>query len=415
MDRWKWNPHGLVVRLLICAVCIAIASRAGATPPVPVGRTIQVVREAEPLSFGTATTSEGAVVAWVARDPDGITALKAAWISWNASVAGEVMTLAKEVGDLSPQLIARNDGSVWIIYADGKPTPPGWPHGAFCRACSIQALIISAAGPVGDAPVTLAVPDGSILYQFQAGARPDGGLLLWWWRQDNGQVSSLNHESTRAFDSQGIPLAGGSEFLGGGSGKLVAAAEGGALRVAVSELSEQGIPYMQVFGALFDNNGAFLRGVELTPPVFYSIEEVDVIPAAAGGYWLTWRKGGEKLRARRVAAGGRPSRVLVAGPDPTAAPLAPTPADGFVVCWATYNSVFIRLHGADARPRGGPILIARGAIGGLSLQPQLQLAVNAAGLGVVAWWGQLARDGSQALFLTQFTASSQSTQGRTSK
>ena len=169
---------------------------------------------------------------------------------------------------------------------------------------------------------------------------------------------------------------------------------------------------MQVVGAHFDNNGAFLRSVELTPPINSIIDEVDVIPSAAGGYWLTWRVDGEKLQARRVTAGGRPSRVLVAGSDPTAAPLAPTPDDGFVVCWATYTRVFVRLHGADARPRGGPILIARGAIGALPLQPRLQLAVNAAGLGVVAWWSQWARDGSQALFLTQFTASSQSTQGR---
>src|ERR1700712_4466479 len=95
VNRWKWNPHGLVVRFLICAVCTAIASRAGATPPVPVGRTIELVREAEPLVSGIATTSEGSVVAWVARDPDGITALKATWIPWNASVAGEVMTLSK--------------------------------------------------------------------------------------------------------------------------------------------------------------------------------------------------------------------------------------------------------------------------------------------------------------------------------
>lgn len=183
MNRWKWNPHGLVVRLLICSVCTAIASGAGATPPV--GRTIRLVREAEPLSFGTATTSEGAVVAWVARDPDGITALKAAWTPWNASVAGEVMTLAKDVGDLPPQLIARDDGSVWILYADRNPTLPGPPDLTYCIACSIQARIISAAGPVGEAPVTLAVPDG-VLYQFHAGARPDGGLLLWWWHQDNG-------------------------------------------------------------------------------------------------------------------------------------------------------------------------------------------------------------------------------------
>jgi hypothetical protein len=369
-----------------------------------VGRTIELVREAEPLSFGAATTSEGAVVAWVARDPDGITALKATWIPWNASVAGEVMTLAKEVGDLPPQLIARNDGSVWIIYADGKPTPPGWPHGTFCRACSIQARIISAAGPVGDAPVTLAVPHG-FLYQFHAGARPDGGLLLWWWNQDN---SSLNHESTHAFNSQGIPLAGGSEFEGGGPARFVAAAEGGALRVSVSELSEQGIPYEQLFGESFNNNGTFLRGVELTPRSIDLSEGVDVIPAAAGGYWLTWRGGGEqKLGARRVTAGGHLGRVRDAGSDPTAGPLAPTPDGGFVVCWATYNSVLVRLHGADARPRGGPILIARGAIGG-----EPHLAVNAAGLGVVAWWSQVARDRSQALFLTQFTASSQSTQGR---
>jgi hypothetical protein len=409
VNRWKWNPYGLVVRLLICAVCTAIASRAGATPPV--GRTIELVREAYPLSFGTATTSEGAVVAWVAQDPDGVTALKTAWIPWNASVAGEVITLAKDVGGLPPQLIARDDGSVWILYADRKPALPGPSYPTSCDACSIQARIISAAGPVGDAPVTLAVPDG-ILYQFHAGARPDGGLLLWWWHQDNGQGSSLNHESTRAFDSQGIPLARGNELLAGGSAKFVTAAEGGALRVSVSELSEQGSPYMQVYGAHFDNNGAFFRSVELTPPISSIIEGVDLIPAAAGGYWMTWHVGGEKPRARRVAAGGRPGRVFVVGSDPTTAPLAPTPDDGFVVCWATYSRgrLFVRLHGADARPRGGPILIARGAIGSF---PRLQLAVNAAGLGVVAWWSrQFARDGRQALFLTQFTASSQSTQDR---
>jgi hypothetical protein len=166
-----------------------------------------------------------------------------------------------------------------------------------------------------------------------------------------------------------------------------------------------------VFGAHFDNNGAFFRGVTLTPPIYSLIKEVDLIPAAAGGYWMTWHVGAEKeVHARRVAAGGgRPSRARVAGSDPTAGPLAPTPDNGFVVCWATHSSVYVRLHGADARPRGGPILIARGAIGA---SPRLQIAVNAAGLGVVAWWSQGARDGSQALFLTQFTASSQSTQGR---
>jgi len=147
------------------------------------------------------------------------------------------------------------------------------------------------------------------------------------------------------------------------------------------------LPYMQVFGALFNNNGAFLREVELSPPVFYSIEEVDVVPPRR---WVlvTWRKDGEKLRARRVAAGGPPSRVLVAGQTQPQHPWRPRRTTDSLVCWATYNSVLVRLHGADAQPRGGPILIARGAIGGLSLQPRLQLAVNAAGLGVVAWWSQ---------------------------
>jgi hypothetical protein len=127
MNRWKWNPHGLVVRLLICAVCTAIASRAGATPPV--GRTIKLVREAAPLSFGTATTSEASVVAWVARDPDGITALKTVWIPWNASVAGEVMTLAKDVSDLPPQLIGRR-GLVESGGARRQPSPlPDPIHG----------------------------------------------------------------------------------------------------------------------------------------------------------------------------------------------------------------------------------------------------------------------------------------------
>src|SRR5215218_3167578 len=190
VNRWKWDPHGLVVPLLIFAVCAAIASRAGATPPV--GRTIKLVREAKPLACGTATTSEGAVVAWVARGPDGVKVLKATWIPWNASDAGEVMTLAKGVGDLPPQLIARDDGSVWIIYAAGKQLGPAYLR--YC-ACSIQARILSAAGPVGDAPVTLAVRDGG-LRELHADARPDGGLLLWWWHQDQ---DSFNQESTRAF------------------------------------------------------------------------------------------------------------------------------------------------------------------------------------------------------------------------
>lgn len=176
MNRWEWNPHGLVVRLLICAVCTAIASRAGATSPV--GRTIKLVREAEPLSFGTATASEGSVVAWVARDPDGITALKAAWIPWTASVAGEVMTLAKDVGDLPPQLIARDDGSVWIIYADGKPTLPGPPYLGYCIACSIQARIISAAGLGVVAWWSQSARDGSqalFLTQFTASSQSTQG------------------------------------------------------------------------------------------------------------------------------------------------------------------------------------------------------------------------------------------------
>jgi hypothetical protein len=399
VNRWKRNPYGLVVRLLIFAVCAAITSRAGAAPPV--GRTIKLTREAELLSFGTAATAEGSVVAWVARRPNGITVLKAAWIPWTAAVAGEVMTLAKDVGGLPPQSIVRDDGSVWIIYADGKPTRSGPTFPSDCIACSIQARIISAAGPVDDTPVTLAVPDG-LLHEFRAGARPDGGLFLWWHNQGS---DAINHQSTRAFDSQGIPLAEESELPGGGEGRLAVADEGGALLVAVAELSEQGLPYMQLTGLHFDNDGAFLHAVELTPPVIPSIEEFDVSRAAAGGYWLTWREsrvGGVKLRARRVAAGGGPGRVIIAGADPTAAPLAPTPDDGFLVCWVSHGRLFARLHGADARPRSGPILIARGAPASLPLQ----LAVTAAGRGVVAWSSQPARDRSQALFLTRFTVQS---------
>lgn len=403
MNRWKRDLHGLVVPLLICAVFTATASRA-ATPPV--GRTIKLVREARPLSYGTAATSEGAVVAWVARGSDGVTELKAAWMPWNASAAGEVMTLATGIGYLPPELVARADGSVWIIYAAEKRHY----NPSYCHYCSIQARILSAAGPVGDAPVTLAVQDG-YLYQFHAGARPDGGLLLRWWHQDVAPVN-INHLSMRAFDSQGIPLAE-SERLGGWYGRFAVADEGGGLWVEASEFSVQSLPYEQVFGESFNNEGALLRGLELSPPIDFtrSIEEYDVSRAAAGGYWLTWRVSREKLRARRVTAEGRPGRVLVAGSDPTATPLAPTPDDGFMVCWVSGSRLLAQLHGADARPRGRPILLARGDIGSLPSQYPLQLAVNTAGRGVVAWWSPRARS-SQSLYLTLFTVSSEPTRDR---
>ncbi|MFP5287036.1 MAG: hypothetical protein ACLGI9_14945 [Thermoanaerobaculia bacterium] len=360
------------------------------------------------MSFGTATTSDGSVVAWVARHRDGTTALKAAWVPWHGSVAGKVMVVAKGVGDLPPEPVARDDGRVWVVYADGNATPPGSPYPRSCSPCSIRARILSAAGPVGGTPVvTLAVPDG-IVYEFHASARPDGGLLLWWWHQDQGPVSATNHVSTRAFDSQGVPLADERELLGGDYSLVAAADEGGALRVSFGESSEQGQYFQYLAGVQFDSDGAFLRGMELTPrsiPPVSSLEDFDVSRAAGGGYWLTWREAreGVKLWARRVTADGDLGPALVAGADPAAGPLAPTPDDGFLICHVSQGRLVARVHGEDARPRDRPLLLARGAT---SLFPlPLQLAVTDTGQGAVAWWGPPATDHSRALFLTRFTVS----------
>ncbi len=396
MDRRKQDTHGFVVPLLVCVVCASIASRAGATRPV--GRTAELARETAPVSFGTATTSDWSVVAWVARRPDGTAGLKAAWVPWGASVAGASMALAEAVADLPPQPLARDDGSAWVIYASGD---------------AILGRIVTPGGPMGDPPITLTVPDG-FLHEFHASAQPDGGLLLWWYHQ--GRDDSINHQSARAFDWRGIPLADESELLGGETGsKLAVAADGGALEVARTEDSEQGILFDYLTGLHFDNDAAFLRGVQLTPriqPPVAILQEFDVSRAASGGYWLTWREDradGAKVRARRVAAGGDPGRILTAGADPTATPLAPTPDDGCLLCWASHGRLLAQRHGRDARPRGGAILLARGTPA--SQQLPLQLAVTATGRGVVAWWGPPASDESQALFLTRFAVTSRPTRG----
>jgi hypothetical protein len=364
------------------------------------------------VSFGTATTSDGSVVAWVARRPGGTRVLKAAWIPWNSSVAGEAMTLAEDVADLPPQPIARDDGSVWVIYADGHATAPSPAFWRSCIDCSILARTISAAGPVGDTPVTLAAVDG-LLDEFQASARLDGGLLLWWHHQgDDAPI-----QSSRAFDSRGIPLAVESELPGRlTDSQLAVADKGGALLVARFEESEQGQPFDELFGLHYDSRGAILWLVGLTPPIQppgATLYEFDVSRAAGGGYWLTWRESREgvvKLRARRLAAGGDPGPTIVAGTDPTATPVAPTPDGGFLVCWESHGKLLAQLHGKHARPLGGPIQLARGAKA--SGQLPLQLAVTATGRGVVAWWGPPATDHSRALFLTRFTVTSRPTRGR---
>jgi len=393
--RRKQDPHGFVVPLLICTVCAAVGSRASAERPV-VGRTVEVAREAVPVSLGTATTSDWSVVAWVALRPNGSSRLKAAWIAWRASIAGRLMTLAADVdtepdGTLAPQAVPRDDGSAWVVYAKGG---------------AILARIVTPSGPLGDQPITLAAPDPYLL-EFHAGAQPDGGLLLLWHHQ--GRDDGINHDSVRTFDSQGIPLAGENELFGGWVyAKLAVANEGGALKVAVEDFSEQGVPFQYLSGSLFDSDGASLRFVHLTPILGF-VEGFDVIPAAAGGYWVTWRQGGGglQLRARRVAPGGDPGPILIAGADPTATPLAPTPDDGFMICWAFHGRLLAQLHGPDARPRGRPILLARATD-----YWELQLAVGVTGRGVVAWWGLQAPHDSPALFLTRFTVSSRPTRDR---
>lgn len=394
VNRGKRNPYGLVVRLLICAVCATIPSRAGAAPPV--GRTVKLARQAALSSLETATTSDASVVAWVAKRRDRTAVLKASWIPWHGSVAGKTMVVAKGVSDLPPELVARDDGRVWIVYAEDNATAPGSPHRK-----SIRARLLSAEGPVGDRPVTLEVPDG-FLYQFDAWARPDGGLVLWWWH-----YSDINHALTRAFDSEGNPLADERDILSGYSDSLLAVAdEGVALKVYYTESSELGRDFQQLYGLQFGSDGVLLRGVELTPRYFpssSSLGEFDVSRAAGGGYWLTWREGregGVTLWARRVTADGDLGPALVAGADRAAGPLAPTPDGGFLVCHVSHGRLVARLHGEDARPRG-TLLLVRGA----TIWSPLELAVTATGQGAVAWWGppKTDDDENRTLFLTRFT------------
>lgn len=397
MNRWKRDPYGLVVRLLICAVCATIPSRAGAAPPV--GRTVKLARETALLSLETATTSDASVVAWVAGRRDRTKVLKASWIPWHGSVAGKVTVIAKGVNDLPPELVARDDGRVWVVYAEDNATASGSPHPK-----SIRARILSAEGPVGDTPVTLVVPDG-FLHQFHAWARPDGSLLLWWWHQ--GRHDNINRASTRAFDSEGNPLAEERDVLGGFDSSIAVADEGVALQVSVSESSELGRYFQQLYGVQIDSDGVRLRSMELAPrsyPSESSLGEFDVSRAAGGGYWLTWREGregGVTLWARRVTADGDLGPALVAGADRAAGPLAPTPDGGFLVCHVSHGRLVARLHGEDARPRGRPLLLARGATN----RSPLELAVTATGQGAVAWWGPPATDDddNRTLFLTRFT------------
>lgn len=108
--------------------------------------------------------------------------------------------------------------------------------------------------------------------------------MLWWWHQDQ---DAANHVSTRAFDSEGNPLAEERELLGGDYSLIAVADEGGALRVSYNESSEQGRYFQYLYGVQFDSDGILLRGMELTPrsfPPVSSLEDFDVSRAAGGGY-----------------------------------------------------------------------------------------------------------------------------------